>query len=105
MRFMNDYDIELARRRFDAFPNLALGVQVIDNLRQWADANSDGWHSWPKPCRAASKLIDLIEDEQNIKDWANGVLTDIDEKELARAIIPIKSFLTRHGASWQEVLG
>ena len=105
MRYMNDYDIEIARRRFSDFPNLALGVEILDRLREWTNRNSDGWAYWKLPLQAAKRLMEILEDEQRRRDYLNGVLEDIDEKELSRAILPIKSFLTRQGAKWQEVLG
>lgn len=96
MRFMSDTDLLLAEHRFITAnkPNRLALVLVVDHLRKWADSVSDGWHSWPKPCRAAEQAIRLIEsttsranDEQE--------RTDITEAEMLAAVKPIKAFLTR----------
>lgn len=91
MRYMNDYDLEQARRRFtgQTMPNRLALVMVVDNLREWADTVSDGWAYWPKPCRAASRAMELI-DSSTFRETE-----DIDEETMLRAVQPIKAFLTR----------
>lgn len=91
MRFMNDYNIEQARRRFTglALPNRLALVLVIDNLRKWADAHSDGWAYWPKPARAAARAMEHV-DSSTFR-----VTEDISDADLAAAVRPIKSFCTR----------
>lgn len=99
MRFMNDYDIWHARQRFTraSCPNRLAAVLVIDQLREWADQHSDGWCYWPKPVRAAAKLIELVESRTNAENDAQE-RTDATDAELAAAVRPVKAFLTRHGA-------
>lgn len=92
MRFMNDYDLEMAQRRFtrDTAPNrLALAI-TVNRLREWADTVSDGWAYWPKPAKAAANAMELI-DGLNRADERN----DITEQEMLTAVRPIKSFLSR----------
>ncbi len=90
MRFMNSYDIERAVARYARHPVKGLAAIILYRLQYLADSRSDGWHSWKAPCQAARKLIELIED---IADPAAG--------DLKKALVPIKSFLTRHAAALQ----
>ena len=61
MRFMNHWDIDEACQRWANHPVLGPASQTMRNLRDVADANSDGWAYWPKPARSAAKLMELIE--------------------------------------------
>jgi hypothetical protein len=89
--FMNDYDLEQARRRFtgQAMPNRLALVMVVDNLREWTNDNSDGWGYWSKPMYAAGAAMRLI-DSSTFR-----VTEDITEDEMRTAVRPIKAFLTR----------
>lgn len=95
MRYMNDFDLLHARSRYGAgrTPNRLALVMVVDNLRNWADQNSDGWAYWPKPCRAAAKAIELIDGQAT---------DDITDAEMQKAVRPIKAFLTRERASTSD---
>jgi len=96
MRFMNDYDLGVARVRFTraAKPNRLALVMVVDNLREWANDNSDGWAYWPKPAKAADKAMALIESRTN-RENDEQEAHDITDEELKAAVRPIKAFLTR----------
>lgn len=99
MRFMNDYDIASARSRFGrgVTPNrLALAI-VVDNLAEETNLVSDGWAYWTKPVRAAAKAIELIESTA-YPEYERRQHEDITDAELAAAVRPIKSFLTRHAS-------
>jgi hypothetical protein len=61
MRYMNDFDIDRAARRYGDHPVLGPAVETLTNLVEWTNENSDGWAYWPKPCRSAAKLMELIE--------------------------------------------
>lgn len=105
MNYMNDYDLASAIQRFDAAEatNRLYVARTVSRLAEWADRNSDGWHSWPKPCRAAAKAIALIES----RTWAENEAqeeTDATDAEVKAALAPIKSFLTRQGANHREVI-
>lgn len=93
---MNDYDLEIARRRFTraSKPNRLALVMVVDHLREWADDNSDGWAYWPKPRRAAEKAMTLIESRTSREDEEQERV-DITDDEMHAAVRPIKAFLTR----------
>jgi len=97
MRFMNDYDLAYARRRFGRgnTPNRLALVLVVDNLREQTNLVSDGWAYWPKPCRAAEKAIRLIESTTNAANDKQEYY-DISEAAMLAAVRPIKAFLTRH---------
>jgi len=92
MRFMNDFDLHCARTHFGHgdTPNRLALVLCVDNLREWADMNSDGWAYWPKPVRAALKAIELIDGRTTV---------DITDAEMNAAVRPIKAFLTRQGVT------
>jgi hypothetical protein len=100
MKYMNDYDLQRARVTYipGVTPNRHRVTYVVSRLAIWADANSDGWCYWPKPCRAAAKAIALIDSETNaINDHKRQV--DATDAEVKGAISPIKAFLTRQGVS------
>lgn len=99
MLFMNDWDIENALRRVqpDTQPNLTSAVVALANLAAWANANSDGWHSWPKPCRAAKALQTLIQGAE--KAYRSGSDEDVTAADVKKALAPVKAFLTRQSVS------
>lgn len=97
MKFMNDYDLAQARRRFTQsgiVPNRLALVLVVDNLREWTNGHSDGWAYWPKPCRAAGNAISLIESTA-YPEYERREREDITEAEMHAAVRPIKAFCTR----------
>lgn len=111
---MNQWEIEgAADWAYENGENLYKGALVLHNLMRWANNNSDGWHMWPKPARAAAKLIQLLEDKQ--RDYReDGVVsragetgivefTDATDAQLKAAFAPIKAFLTRQGVTHSEV--
>lgn len=101
MRYMNTYDIENALATaltVGETSNLTHGVHVLIRLHNWTNRNSDGWAYWPKPVRAAARLIELIE---GVDRWDP---EDVSSADLKRALVPIKSFLTRQGVDHSEVL-
>ncbi|MGV8972213.1 MAG: hypothetical protein ACOH10_07810 [Rhodoglobus sp.] len=108
MMFMNEWDIENALRRFNTgeTPNLAAGARTLSALAEWTNRNSDGWAYWPKPCRAAKSLMTLLEaaEAAQRRGWSYGDFTDVTAADLAKALRPIKAFLTRQGVSY-DVLG
>lgn len=103
MNFANEFDIEswvrkYATRNLWDTPNLARGANTLDRLATWANDNSDGWCYWPKPCRAANKLITLLSEHDGFEPG------DVTDQELTKALTPIKAFLTRQGVTHSEVI-
>ena len=100
MLYMNYYDLAMARSRFtrSATPNRLALVMVVDNLREWADQNSDGWAYWPKPCRAAAPAMRLIDSTTNAENNRQE-REDITDAQMRRAVVPIKAFLSRQRVS------
>ncbi len=94
MRFMNHYDMERAAMKFppETYPNLARANLTVMRLANWADSHSDGWAYWPKPARAANRLMELLQDSD--LEWEP---VDITEADLRKATTPVKAFLTRQG--------
>ena len=103
MRYMNDFDLERARRiaTRDGRTNRLRLVQTVDALRRWANDNSDGWAYWPKPARAAAKAMELIEG-----DGTNAAhdRPDATDAEVTAALRPIKAFLTRQGVGHAAII-
>lgn len=102
---MNDYDRARALRTFDptTTPNRAYAAAVVANLAAWADRNSDGWAYWPKPARAAERVMRLVASTTNAEN-ARRERIDATDAELTAALRPVKAFLTRHGVPHAEVL-
>lgn len=78
-------------------------ARLLRDLKDWTNANSDGWPYWKKPVNAATKLIELLRGlDSRLYD---GNFTDASQDDLKAALTPIKRMLTTHGADWREVLG
>jgi hypothetical protein len=102
---MNEYDLYDAFHRFhgaEAMNRLRI-VRTLDRLRHWADENSDGWHSYPKPLRAAQKAIALVESRTHVENERQEEV-DATEAEVKAALAPIKAFLTREGVPHDRVI-
>lgn len=100
MMFMNEFEIEQACDRFAGHPTLGPATQTLRNLMECANANSDGWAYWPKPCRAARRLMELIRGDGS---WNAHLRPDVTAEQVRAAYRPIKSFLTRSGLSCEVV--
>lgn len=100
--FMNEYEIEAAFERRRDHPILGPATETLANLRDCANANSDGWAYWPKPARAAKRLMELITGDGS---WEAqfGDREDVTAAELTAAYKPIRAFLTRSGLQCEIV--
>lgn len=102
MRFMNEHEIEDNLGRWEDHPVLKAASQTLSNLKDAANANSDGWAYWPKPARAAAKLMDLIE-RDGTSEYRWGDREDATVAALKAAYSPIKAFRTRTGVQFEIV--
>jgi hypothetical protein len=100
MMFMNGYEIEDARARWRDHPVLGPATRTLANLRDYADETSDGWAYWPKPCRAAKKLQELIQGEAGFTRY-DDEREDATPAALKQAYAPIKAFRTKQGARFE----
>lgn len=101
--FMNEYEIDRMLDTFDEDTNLIEGARTLYRLKQWTnDGRSDGWAYWPKPVRAAQRLMELLKAADDVRR-RTGDYTDVTEAELSAVFRPIKAFLTRQGAEYSEV--
>ena len=98
MLFMNTYEIEEALRRYADHPVLSNATKQLAELEQWTNRNSDGWAYWPKPCRAARRLQELIGTTREYFD--DPERPDATEARYREALRPIKAFRTRQGADF-----
>ncbi len=103
MRYMNYWDIEDARARYASHPILGPATETLANLANWANCNSDGWAYWPKPCRAAARLQELIERDGTSRYRFDVERDDVTRDEYLAALRPIKSFRTKQGADFEIV--
>lgn len=98
---MNEFDIVESGYRLcgtGQTPNLGHGTEILHNLMDWTNDNSDGWPYWVKPRNAAKGLMEAVSKAA----WEDQP-EDITEAELARLCRPIKAFLTRQGVDHSEV--
>ncbi len=105
MLFMNWYEIADAVEQYGEDPILSPAVQTLHNLMRWTDSNSDGWAYWPKPARAARRLMELLQEETRLRR-ASGLIAPPEyhsAAEVRAALRPIKSFRTRYGADFEVV--
>lgn len=94
MRFMNEWDIEGAVERRENHPTLGPATRTLYNLMRCANENSDGWCYWPKPARAAARLMEIIEGDGRYES-VYGDREDVTPAQVRAAYTPIKAFLTR----------
>ena len=96
MRFMNRWDVEEAVGMHAQHPILRPATQTLQNLMEWTDRNSDGWAYWPKPVRAAARLMELIEQSHPYRRPQE----DVTIEQYKAALRPIKAFRTRQNADF-----
>lgn len=101
MRFMNTWEIADAREQYAGHPILGPATQTLANLEDWTNSHSDGWHIWPKPTRAAARLMELIQRDGGAHTWAaERERQDVTAAEYKAALRPIKAFRTRQNADF-----
>jgi hypothetical protein len=95
MMFMNEYEIDRARQLFAGHPVLGPATATLSNVRDAANNNSDGWPYWPKPARAAKRLMEMVHRGElaYLRDLPDGATAE----ELKAAYRPLKAFRTRSG--------
>lgn len=93
--WMNEWDIQDAVRDYGSRDDcLGEATRALDALHAAANRNSDGWHIWPKPARAADKLMRLICPPGHNR-YRGEVHPGVTAAELAAALRPVKAFRTR----------
>lgn len=101
---MNEHDALEATIRFDdETPNLRDAAATLWRLVEWTNANSDGWPYWSKPSTASKRLQQVLHEETRRYYRGEGI-EDISDAALKSLLTPIKSFLTRQGVDWREVV-
>jgi hypothetical protein len=100
MRYMNEWDIAEAVERYADHPILGPATRTLANLAEWTNHNSDGWPYWPKPARAAARLMELIERDGTSRYRFDADRADVSEAEYRAALRPIKAFRTRFAATF-----
>ena len=103
--FMNEHDVEQVGRLVIAarLDNLIVGARVLDALVEWTNSCSDGWVYWQKPRKAATKLMEMLDDRMRNQYRQNGLM-DCTDAELRQALVPIKTFLTKQGVDYYAEL-
>ena len=102
--YLNESEILDAERTFhlDGQHNLYQGARILWALASWANQNSDGWCHWVKPRKAASGLIDVVDDARRQYLRGHGV-PDITDEQLTGLVRPIKAFLTRNKVNQDDL--
>lgn len=90
--FYNEWEVNDKAFRYQRHPILGPATQFLQRFMGLVNANSDGWPYWKAPQKAVQKLISLIHDPE----------TATAEKFKA-ALVPIKSFCTKHKLPMPEV--
>ncbi len=103
MRFMNQWDVEEAAARFQNHPILGPATATLHNLMDWTNSHSDGWAYWPKPTRAAARLMELIERDGTAQYRFDDEREDVTVAEYRVALRPIKAFRTRQAGDFEIV--
>ncbi len=95
-KFLNAWEIDQAMKFYKNHPVLGPAAQTLANLRDASNANSDGWHSWPKPANAAAKVMDLIDPSDNPSSFHDLQRKDATFAKYKAALVPLKRFRTTH---------
>ncbi len=103
IRFMNHYEIDERAAQYAAHLLLGPATRTLIALRDAANANSDGWAYWPKPTRAAARLMELIERDGTARWRFERERADVTLTEVKAALRPIKAFRTRSGLQFQDL--
>ena len=103
MRFMNDHDIARYQAAHADHPVLGPALETLGNLVEWTNAHSDGWSYWPKPARAAAKLMELIDGDGTWYYLGDEARADATPERYKAALRTVKAFRTRHGADFNIV--
>lgn len=101
MMFMNEGEVEEALNRHRNHAVLSKATRLLYDLMNLANSVSDGWCYWPKPCRAAKKLQELIQGYEKAKRASYPPAVEPTEADLKKAVAPIKAFLTREAKNLQ----
>lgn len=101
MTWLNEYEVEEAARMFEGDPVLGPATQTLANLVDCVNHCSDGWPYWAPPSRAAGKLQYIIQSEMNFR--RRGLSATATPDQVRKALVPIKSFLTRRGLTCEVV--
>lgn len=100
MRFMNEDDVAEALVTYAEHPILGSATRTLSALVIATNRNSDGWCYWPKPARAAAKLIELIT-RDGTSQYRSDDRPDVTVAEYRKALTPLKAFRTRSGLSFE----
>jgi hypothetical protein len=96
--FMNEYDIDDAMQTLNDDPVLGKAVRFLRDFRDEVNSHSDGWAYWRAPVAAAGQLMTLIKTGMDIRRGRGGIdPQQITDQMVAKAMGPIKSFMTRKG--------
>jgi len=101
MMVLNEWEVEEMERRYygsDIEPNMARATRALARFVTWTNDHSDGWPYWPKPSRAARRLMEDIY-------RAHMDCRDLTPREVTMGLRSVKAFLTRQGADAASVLG
>jgi hypothetical protein len=96
LHFMNDYDIDDAVMLLNNDPVLGKAVRFLAAFKDEVNSHSDGWAYWRQPVAAAGQLMTLIEAGVNKRRGRQSDVV-VDDRAIAKAMGPIKSFMTRRG--------
>lgn len=110
--WMNEGEVEdaadlftrMGERQGEPMPNCVKGAEILQRLVKWTNRNSDGWPYWNAPAKAATKLMDLLHEKGLEYRRSSDVVDDITDAELKKAVVPIKTFLTKRGVDHAEIL-
>ena len=104
MLFLNEYEVKNLVYTFESdTPNLQRLAQTLDRLVSWTNRNSDGWPYWSIPARSAARLMEVLNSAYSEYLKGNEV-EDVTEEDVKNVLRPIKSMLTRVGATHEEVV-
>ena len=86
--FMNRSDIYEAINKYGRYQRLGTyqykAAVILHYLSEAVDSCSDGWHSWPAPCRAAKQLQQIVQG------------TEPTPTQYKKAVGAVKAFMTRN---------
>jgi MoxR-like ATPase len=95
---MNEHDVEEARHQWQDHKVLGPAAETLSNVVWATNACSDGWAYWPKPVRAAQRLMTMLDTCAQLDRRAKELPDDAELLATYKlAVRPLKALRTRQG--------
>lgn len=99
---MSGHEIEEVADRYAGQGLMGKATKFLLDFMHTINANSDGWAYWHHGTKCADKLVALIKAADAPRVIFPAKPVPITEAALRKAVVPIKTFITKHNAQNKE---